>query len=122
MVPHDVPVANAMKHAMIMKIAGNMFLRLPASSNALLTNDEASRLLVMAQSVHAKIRMRIADTMLRNPWGSVSKSTGNAAALRTMKYAMIMSRATIDPIASPVDALALANASRIPAPLKNPPV
>ncbi len=46
-VPHDVPVANAMKHAIIMNTAGRKFLRLPASARASLTNVDASNEFVM---------------------------------------------------------------------------
>ncbi len=69
-VPQEVPVAKARKHPTTKIIAGRKFINAPAlDSTSPATYRSAPRLSVIAFSVHAKVRIRIAGTMARNPSG-----------------------------------------------------
>ena len=63
-VPHEVPVANAITAPITKMIAGRKFISPPAELlTTPYTKSDAPRLSVMAFSVHAKVRIRIAGTI-----------------------------------------------------------
>ena len=69
-VPQEVPVENARKHATMKMIAGRKFIRDPALfCTVSATNTAAPSESVMAFSVQAKVRIRIAGTMALKPSG-----------------------------------------------------
>ena len=69
-VPHEVPVAKARQHPTRKTMAGRKFIRLLALDRTRSdTNISAPRLSVMAFSVQAKVRIRIAGTMALKPSG-----------------------------------------------------
>ena len=69
-VPHEVPVANAITAPITKMIAGRKFISPPAELlTTPYTKSDAPRLSVMAFSVHAKVRIRIAGTIALNPSG-----------------------------------------------------
>ena len=69
-VPQEVPVAKARQHPTRKTMAGRKFIRLLAlDCTRSATNTSAPRLSVMAFSVQAKVRIRIAGTMALKPSG-----------------------------------------------------
>ncbi len=69
-VPQEVPVEKARKHATMKMIAGRKFIKDPALlCTASATKVAAPRESVMAFSVQAKVRIRIAGTMALKPSG-----------------------------------------------------
>ena len=66
-VPHEVPVAKAIRHATIKMIAGKKEVKLPAFCIMLLTNASLSKRLVVFFSALAKVKIRMAGTIAIKP-------------------------------------------------------
>ena len=85
-VPHEVPVANARKHAITKIIAGRNILSPAAEpSTKPATNCFASRESVIPLSVHARQRIRIAGTIALNPSGRQAIASLKLKTLRHIK-------------------------------------
>ena len=83
-VPHDVPVANARKHPTRKMIAGSRFTSPPAAESMMpATYSAAPRLSVMAFSVQAKVRIRMAGTMALKPSGTHAMDSLNLSTFLT---------------------------------------
>ena len=82
-VPQEVPVANARKQATTKIIAGSIILSPAAEpSTRPATNSFAPRLSVIALSVHANVKIKIAGTIALNPSGTQSMLALKESTLR----------------------------------------
>ena len=84
-VPQEVPVANAMAHAIRRMIAGRKLLRASAEPKALFTKVPESKSAVMFLRVVAIVRMRMAGTMAIKPLGMHSMASLNVTSLLATK-------------------------------------
>ena len=129
-VPHDVPVANAIKHPTINIIAGrkqSSATPLPSgepddNDKAFWTKSFAPIISVVPLRVHANERISMAGTIALNPSGIASMHLLKLSTpLNTYNNIVMMSPNKL-PIASPTEASLFEKASTNPVPLKNPPV
>ena len=122
-VPHDVPVANARKHATRKMIAGSRFIS-PCALVSIIpaTNSFAPRLSVIAFRVHAKVRIRIAGTIALNPSGMQDIQSLKLNTFLTTYRMIVMINPKKLPNTRPTEASLLENASTKPTSSKKPPV
>ena len=122
-VPHDVPVANAMRHPTINITAGRKLNRLPdADVIAVCTKSFAPIISVVPLSVHANVRISIAGTIALKPSGIASIHLPKSRTPLITYRRIVISSPNKLPIASPTDASLFEKASTKLTPLKNPPV
>ena len=122
-VPHDVPVANAIRQPTMNITAGKRLNRLPdADSIAFCTKSFAPIISVVPLRVHANVRINIAGTIALKPSGIASMHLLKSSTPLITYNKIVISRPNKLPIASPTEASLFENASTNPVPLKNPPV
>ena len=122
-VPHEVPVANARKHATKKITAGNNEIKSPATDFIdIATNSFAPRESVIDFKVHAIVKIKIAGTIALNPSTKQSMQFLNGRTLLITYKTIVITSPKKLPIASPTDASLFENAVIKSFPLKNPPV
>ena len=122
-VPHEVPVAKAIRQPTINITAGRKFIKLPETDfMATDTNSFAPRISVIPFNVHANVRIRIAGTIDLNPSGIQSMQLLKSSTFLTQYKNIVTTSAKKLPSASPTDASLCEKAVIKSSPEKNPPV
>ena len=122
-VPHEVPVANARKHATKKITAGNNEIKSPATDFIdIATNSFAPRESVIDFKVHAIVRIKMAGTIALKPSTKQSMQFLNGRTLLITYKRIVITKPKKLPIARPTEASLFENAVIKSFPLKNPPV